>query len=184
MNTENSTYMAQAATQYEHSLMSASKFDKLVELVYDGKYAPGLRLWADFYELEYMNSPSGLIIFAFHDFHSMESFYPTSFDFTARTGIDSSFDQIVPATNIDQPNFLRHSLWRRASYFVTCAAFGEKVPHTDPRIILNNTEFQQLDVIDSPKGLIVAAHQGRQRYVIHPVGLDKLSFNTEKKEAA
>lgn len=183
MTPEITTIPAQAATHYQHTLMTAAAFDKIVERAYDGGQAHYMNLWSDFYELEYLNSPCGLIVFAFHDYNGLETFYPASFDFKERTGITPGNDEIVPATKIEEPKFMRHSMGRKINGFVVRGAFGEMVQQDDPRAVQMSRDFKRLDVFDSPMGLIVAAHEGRRRYVIHSVELNELQSDMQKRAA-
>jgi len=184
MHTEINTNPNSCATQYQHKFMTERAFDKLVDRFHDGGEARRLTVWSDFYALEYLNTPCGVIVFAFHDLHDLETFYPTSFDFKERTGLTTWADEITHATDVENPNFMRHSMGRKISYFVAKGAFGEIVSQDDPRVTLMEREFSQLDVFDSPKGLIVAAHEGRYRYVIYPVEIDQLPFHNNMKVVA
>lgn len=156
-----------AAMRYEHTLMTKEAFDKFLDAAFDGADYRFMSYTGDYYSLEYLNSPCGVIVFAFHDRNGLDTFYPASFDFKERTGITPFDDMITPATDNDNPGFLRHAMGRKVNGYVVHGAFGEMVPEGDPRAISMNEDFRRIDVFDSPAGLIVAAHMGRRRYVIH-----------------
>ncbi len=64
-----------------------------------------------YYSLEYLNSPCGIIVFAFHITptawtHFAKS-YQAAFDVKERTGVTPFYDTIMPATKNDNPGFLR-----------------------------------------------------------------------------
>lgn len=163
----NTTSTDHAAMRYEHTLMSKGAFDKFLDAAFDGADYRFMSYTGEYYSLEYLNSPCGIIVFAFHDRNGLDAFYPASFDFKERTGITPFHDMISPATDNKNPGFLRHAMGRKVNGYVVHGAFGEMVAEDDPRAVSMNEEFSRLDVFDSPAGLIVAARMGRQRYVIH-----------------
>ncbi|GEM_PF-4478945 len=167
MTPENNTPSSPSPLRYEHSTVSPAALEAFLDAVYAGADYKFVSYESDYNALEYLNSPCGVIIFAFHGHDSLDTFYPNSFDFKERTGITPFYDMIGPATEDEACSFRLHRMGRKINGFVVRGAFGEMVAEGDPRAVSRNDEFQRLDVFDSPAGLIVVAHVGDVRYVIH-----------------
>jgi hypothetical protein len=146
------------------------EFRAYLEHAFDDKQVLGKKLSCDFYLLEYMNSPLGLIVYAHHGMNGCEAFYPSAIDFEKVTGIRPFPDMIEPAGHMEGP-FVRHTMSRKTTGFLIHAAYGRMVNAGDPEAPSFDLDFERLEFYDSPRGLIIGAELKDGRfYVIRPAG--------------
>ncbi|MCQ0989941.1 hypothetical protein [Jiella marina] len=120
---------------------------------------------ADFYHLEYINSPVGLVVLAHHGMNGCEAIHPAAFDFEAATGLKPLDTEPVPGV---ASNFLRHSIRRRQTGSLVLAACGRMIHAGEPEAPGFRMDFGRLEATENAAGLVVAALKDRTAYVIRP----------------
>lgn len=176
MITENSMPQALAAI-YTHDSMTRKEFTAYLGRAFGYGQVVGKKLSCDFYMLEYMNSPLGLIVYAHHGMNGCEAFYPSGIDFEKVTRIKPWHDAVEPAGHTEG-QFVRHAMSRKTTGFLIHAAYDRMINTGDPEAPSFDLDFRTLEYYDSPLGLIVGALKGGRIYVIRPVA------EAEVKEAA
>ncbi len=162
-----------ATATYMHEAMTRAAFEAYLASVYGDRELRGVAYTGDFYDLEYFNSPLGLIVNAYHGMNGCDAFYPVSVDFKNETQIEPFPGAITPVENIPEPNFLHHRMGRKTTGFLIYAAYGGTINCGDPEATSISLDFRKLEVFDSCIGLIVAALKGNRAYVIRPVEMAK-----------
>lgn len=166
---QNITAAAVPATRYAHAIMSKNDYQEMLVGFTLGGESGFLKMTSDFYGVEYLNSPLGIQVYAYHGMNNCEAFYPASIDFQKVTGFINHDEVGSIGESEVEGNHVWHSTSRKMPGFLINATFGRMVQGGDSEApTLDLKEFQKLEVHDTPAGLVVAALKGRKAHVIFP----------------
>lgn len=179
---DDASTMSAVATTYVHESLSGKSYRRYIAA---GKKSGALHLFlttrALYDQVEYLNSPAGLIVLAHHDTidGQVDGIHPASLS----SSIDRSWNIIEPLQcGQSKPDYNTHYMGRKSQGALVLAAFGRMIHAGDAEAPNMRTDRHfSLQFFSAPSGPIVGVIEfGTDTvHVIKPAGL-----TSEMKEVA